>query len=117
MKPPPLSSTTSVKAPIRRAGIENGAPVAVVAGKILVAVPVGPDFLGGRVLRPAVDLDETDAALGQCVNMGRDQIVGAVASGVERALIVGVDDHDIGLVDVAGRLRCLAETRDHSRNG
>ena len=39
-------------------GIEDGSPVAVVAGEVLVAVPVGADLFRSGVLSPAVYLHE-----------------------------------------------------------
>ncbi len=43
------------------AGVEDGAPVAVVADEVFVAIPVGTNFSCGCVFCAAKDLDEPDA--------------------------------------------------------
>ncbi len=43
------------------AGVEDCAPVAVVADEVFVAIPVGTNFSGGCVFCTAEDLDEPDA--------------------------------------------------------
>jgi hypothetical protein len=43
------------------AAVEDAAPVSVVADEILMAIPVWPDLSGGRIFRPAEDLDEANS--------------------------------------------------------
>ena len=45
-----------------------------------------------------VSLGESCAGGGQLVEVGGDQVLGTVASGVERALVIGVENHNLGLV-------------------
>ena len=49
----------------RGSGVENGTPVAVIAGKVFVAVPVGANLFGSGVLSSAVNLDKADSPFHQ----------------------------------------------------
>ncbi len=72
-----------------RAGVEDGAPVAVVAGEVFVAVPVGADGLGLGVFRAAVDLHEADAALDE--SAGEEALP---AEGADVLVVEGVEPAD-----------------------